>query len=61
MNYQQATMLLAKCGLSATQVWQMSHLEVQCWIEVYLQQLGIKETVPSTVIVSRRVRSAKTE
>lgn len=54
-------MLLAKCGLSATQVWQMSHLEVQSWIDVYLQQLGIKEVESSTVIISRRERSAKTE
>lgn len=67
LNYQHAVLLLAKVGLTASTVWQMAHLEVQSWIDVYLAQQGVKTSLgkiqfdPQTVIISQRKGVSKTE
>lgn len=41
-NYQLITVLLAKMGFTAAQVAQMSAIEAQSWLAVYLESQGIK-------------------
>lgn len=60
-NYRSAVILLSKIGFNADKVWNMTHAEINAWIESYLAQNGIKkqsttsdETVTSYVFKRRK-------
>ncbi len=65
-NYRSAVALLSKIGFNAQQVWDMSHAEINAWIESYLIQHGVKkkslrsdETVTSYVFRRRKSQEKK--
>ncbi|UZU43858.1 hypothetical protein ORU98_11915 [Pasteurella multocida] len=57
---------MSKIGFNAQQVWDMSHAEINAWIESYLIQHGVKkkslrsdETVTSYVFRRRKSQEKK--
>ncbi|KGQ36500.1 hypothetical protein [Gallibacterium genomosp. 1] len=59
-NYQLITVLLAKMGFTAAQVAQMSVIEAQSWLAVYLESQGIKPVTQGNTthyIIQRKKRA----
>ncbi|NBI12615.1 hypothetical protein GVX81_03070 [[Haemophilus] felis] len=49
--------MLAKIGFNATAVWQMSHIELNAWIDTYLAQQGIKSHSTAHNTAKEQVKS----